>query len=622
MLTGFKCPIVPYFLPIFVDKTEPIMNNKYLPVGFVLHSPQADYTIVKVLGSGGFGITYLAATTLRLGNITTEVKVAIKEHFLSDDCERSATSEVSYSKPAAERVRNSKSDFTAEARRLHKVGVDHPNVVKVNEVFEANNTAYYVMEYLDGQSLRAYVDARGRLSAAEALQLLRPVIEAAGFLHDNRITHLDIKPDNIMLREKPGGKPEAVLIDFGLSKHYNEDSTPTSTINTMGYSEGYSPIEQYAGIRTFSPVSDIYSLGATLYYTLTGKVPPAATEVEIASLRNQLLKVTSAHMADAVCAAMQMRGKDRPADCRRWLDIIDGNATVTVDDSATRTISKVSTVVTDPEETVTPDYNRSDETVTLTPEPVAEPYSYNDDDQESEPRRNLTWLWVLLALLVAGGAGWAYYQFVYLPGEKKVAANSDTEQNYTVNSDGTFNPDANEVSAGSQDLIEREIEEAEQLTELTIVPDEIVVAENVVEEIPAPEQGVDDISANAVRETVVVEEKPKTEPASNQVFNLGTVEQKPAFPGGDAALFKWLSEHLNYPPAAAEDGVSGRVIVQFVVKKDGQIDDVKVVRGKHPALDKEAVRVVRCMPKWIPGTQNGVPVNVTYSLPIAFKLTQ
>lgn len=134
-------------------------------------------------------------------------------------------------------------------------------------------------------------------------------------------------------------------------------------------------------------------------------------------------------------------------------------------------------------------------------------------------------------------------------------------------------------------------------------------------------EGNADIRAAAtveVRQQVVVEEKPKEE--ENKVYSLANVEQKPTFPGGDAAMFKWLGEHINYPAAAAEEGASGKVQVQFVVSKTGKVTQVKVVRGKHPALDKEAIRVVSAMPNWTPGRQNGQPVNVTYILPVNFTL--
>ncbi len=120
------------------------------------------------------------------------------------------------------------------------------------------------------------------------------------------------------------------------------------------------------------------------------------------------------------------------------------------------------------------------------------------------------------------------------------------------------------------------------------------------------------------KEVVVVEEPVKHEPA--KIFEA--VEQMPTFPGGEAALYKFLSDNINYPAAAAEEGVSGRVVVRFVVTKTGAIDQVTIARGKHPALDKEAMRVVKKLPKFIPGKQNGENVNVWYTLPVNFKLQQ
>ncbi|MBR1686994.1 MAG: energy transducer TonB [Prevotella sp.] len=111
------------------------------------------------------------------------------------------------------------------------------------------------------------------------------------------------------------------------------------------------------------------------------------------------------------------------------------------------------------------------------------------------------------------------------------------------------------------------------------------------------------------------EEKPKED---NQIFTI--VEQKPTFPGGDGALMSWLSSNIKYPVLAEENGIQGRVIVQFVVERDGSITDVQVVRGVDRSLDEEAKRVVKSMPHWIPGKQNGSAVRVRYTLPVTFKL--
>ena len=115
---------------------------------------------------------------------------------------------------------------------------------------------------------------------------------------------------------------------------------------------------------------------------------------------------------------------------------------------------------------------------------------------------------------------------------------------------------------------------------------------------------------------VVVDEKPAEE--ETKVFDV--VEQMPSFPGGDAALMQYLSSHIKYPVVAEENGIQGRVIATFVVERDGSITDVKVVKSVDPSLDKEAIRVLKSMPKWIPGKQNGAAVRVKYTVPVTFRL--
>ncbi len=129
-----------------------------------------------------------------------------------------------------------------------------------------------------------------------------------------------------------------------------------------------------------------------------------------------------------------------------------------------------------------------------------------------------------------------------------------------------------------------------------------------------------DVKGNdeAAGEVLKAQEMIVQEAEQEQVFDV--VEQMPQFPGGDAALFEYLSSHMKYPAIAQENGVQGRVIVTFVVERDGSITDVKVVKSVDPSLDKEAVRVVSGMPNWIPGKQNGAPVRVKYTVPVSFRL--
>ena len=132
-------------------------------------------------------------------------------------------------------------------------------------------------------------------------------------------------------------------------------------------------------------------------------------------------------------------------------------------------------------------------------------------------------------------------------------------------------------------------------------------------------KGNDDANGEVLKakEVIAQPEPPKHEEES-KVFDI--VEQMPSFPGGPAALMKFLSENIKYPVVAQENGVQGRVVVAFVVERDGSITDVHIARGVDPSLDKEAVRVVKSMPKWTPGKQNGSAVRVKFNVPVAFRL--
>ena len=132
-------------------------------------------------------------------------------------------------------------------------------------------------------------------------------------------------------------------------------------------------------------------------------------------------------------------------------------------------------------------------------------------------------------------------------------------------------------------------------------------------------EGTDEVGGEVlkIKDEIAQPEPPKAV-EDNKIFEV--VEQKPSFPGGDGALMSWLSQNIKYPSIAAEVGVQGRVIVQFVVEKDGSITDVKIAKSVDPSLDKEAARVIKSMPHWIAGRQNGSPVRVRFTVPVTFKL--
>jgi serine/threonine protein kinase len=225
------------------------------------------YRIERVLGQGGFGITYLAMQT------SLQRKVAIKEFFMKDFCSRDdATSTMLGSSTGSNKlVEQYKKKFVKEARNLARL--NHPNIINVIDVFEENDTVYYAMPYLSGGSLQDYVKSHGALSETEAMKYVRQIAKALKYMHEEQhMCHYDVKPANILLDDKG----DAVLIDFGISKGYDEGGHETST-TPIGLSEGYAPIEQYQqGLEEFSPASDVYALGATLYFLLNGKRPVSA----------------------------------------------------------------------------------------------------------------------------------------------------------------------------------------------------------------------------------------------------------------------------------------------------------------------------------------------------------
>ena len=274
------------------------------------------YRIEKVLGQGGFGITYLARQQ------STGQEVCVKEFFMRDFCSRSAnnysvTLGTSANKDLLERYRNK---FIKEARTISTL--DHPNIIHIYDIFQENGTAYYVMDYIDGESLSEMVKHRGTLPEQEAVNYIRAVGDALRYIHQRNINHLDVKPGNIMVRRSDS---RVFLLDFGMSKQYDTAGNQTSS-TPLGISHGFAPIEQYSpeGIKAFSPQTDIYSLGATLYYLITGATPPPASEL-FASELDGFPAIVSASVKKAVNLAMKPQKKERPQSVDDFLKLLPQN---------------------------------------------------------------------------------------------------------------------------------------------------------------------------------------------------------------------------------------------------------------------------------------------------------
>lgn len=229
------------------------------------------YKIERVLGQGGFGNTYVGYNT------EFEETVAIKEFFMKGVTERDETT-CAVSVSNADNVgqfEEQREKFKKEARRLRKLKNEH--IVKVHDLFEENGTAYYVMDYIDGESLAERMKRTAQpFSEAEVREILVQILEALKEVHQNEIWHLDLKPGNIMIDK--GGN--AYLIDFGASKQIRANGSMT-TSTALCYTPGYAPNEQIGQMYDrFGPWTDIYALGATIYNLLTNKKPPMAIDIE------------------------------------------------------------------------------------------------------------------------------------------------------------------------------------------------------------------------------------------------------------------------------------------------------------------------------------------------------
>ncbi|WP_414657764.1 right-handed parallel beta-helix repeat-containing protein [Deinococcus sp. VB343] len=270
-------------------------HSQTLPPGTLLAGGK--YQLDRVLGQGGFGITYVASQT-QLGS-----RIAIKELFPSGSTRQGGRFVLPPAGTDPAGWAQAKQDFTVEGRTVARF--NHPDIVRVMDLFEENGTAYLVMEFLEGRTLGKAIEERGPLPPAEVATIASRVLGALSVVHSGGMLHRDIKPDNIYL-DNAG---RTVLIDFGSARDFSAGQTMS---HTRLVTPGYAPLEQYSGAAKFGPYTDIYALGATLYHALTGHAPTAATDRTMGTPLAPLPASTPAPLRELIERSLEIKITDRP----------------------------------------------------------------------------------------------------------------------------------------------------------------------------------------------------------------------------------------------------------------------------------------------------------------------
>ena len=567
-----------------------------LAIGTILHGEAYDYKIMDVLGQGTFGITYKAKVEMKgaLGRLDSNMYVAVKEFFMKEVNGRENSSVTSGSTSNGGLFYYYRDKFEREARNLSTLS--HPNIVKVLEAFHANGTTYYSMEYIDGISLDKKIaqSPQGRMPLTEAIETLKQIGAAIAFMHSRNMLHLDVKPGNVMMR-KDG---TAVLIDFGLSKQYTSDGEPESSTKVGAGTPGYAPIEQasYHEGKGFPTMMDVYALGGTLFKMLTGKRPPEASEILNEGFPTDSLRqlFIPGNIVNSISRAMAPLKKDRWQTVDEFVKHLDEHGEHTIyEDTSSESARSESTTFDDRK------FSHK----------LQGDFEDNDEDQtESWFTRNKV-VCAVAALLIALVVG------LYVTNSKtdKEPQTAATEQPTQL---------ADSIAASQEEA--GETPDGKVADNNETISDGKPTNGNNNDGHSSPSQASsrpNKTTQNGQNAPEPVKSKPLNIPQpvnSNRVYDV--VEQMPSFPGGISGLRTYLNQNIRYPAEAQENCVQGRVVVSFVVGKDGHISDVTVLRSVDPSLDKEAVRVIRNMPRWTPGKQGGEPVKVRYNVPVSFRL--
>ena len=584
------------------------------------------YTLKSPLGKGGMAEVWLAENELGM-------QAAVK--ILSDELSRN------------EQMQDR---FLNEAKVMVKL--DHPNIRKVYGYGKIDGRPCIIMEYLDGNDLKARLKRGQRFTDQELQKWWNQLVDALNYTHAQNIVHRDIKPSNIFIDRKGDVK----LLDFGIAK-VTDTTSGTLTGSTLGTRIYMSP-EQVKDPKRVGTKSDVYSLAVSFVHLLTGKAPYDSTtssdyDIQVSIVTKPIdLSRLPQEWQGFLLPYLEKDPEKRP-DLRHFEAVPLPEKPMTDDED---------------EGTVAENVKRPKPVQKSQNKPVTTEVKHPESNEKSKSKKGL-WIAlgavaaivVLLLLLLKPtseptisdldtlafqacqtiedyrtymrdyGRNALHYDEAKAFVDQYIADSTVHAQTLLADIADTTTLLAEKQAEKDKARIESEKKEDEAYKKCTTIsacnsylkkyPNGRYVAEVKAKKAELEEKSKEKEAKNEVVEKVEEYVAPPIEQVNvveQEVFTI--VEEMPSFPGGDAQMYGYLSKNLKYPQIARETGIQGRVFVNFVVEPDGSISNVKVLRGIGGGCDEEAVRLVQSMPKWKPGKQRGKAVRVSYTQAVVFKL--
>jgi TonB family protein len=627
--TAKKCKFCGEWLE---EKTMPTPTSVQDPDTLIRQALAEKYELQEAVGRGGMATVYRAIQK----NLDRTVALKVIHQNLVHDTEFV-------------------SRFLREARLI--ASLSHPHIVTIYDVGSVGSVHYLAMEFLQGEDLHSMVGNQGALPPEKVVNWMIALADALDYLHKKRYVHRDIKSSNIIITHE--GRP--VLMDFGIA-HAADGTKLTQAGTVIGTPEYMSP-EQAQG-KTVDGHSDLYSLGVVMYECLTGKVPfkgdnPLTTIHRVIYDRPEPLVTQNSRLPgwlqEVTLSLLEKEPGNRPDNGRELAAALQSKRRVSVPKK-----EQLTQKITLPEKSARPgldtkkktalwvlpwiigvvavmfvavavmlffDGNPSaqrQEAVVINPAPAdtlrgpvtqttqVKPQAATNNRERAEEFEQAG---DYLAAQKSYPKAIASYDsaLVLMPGNPVLSAKRQQAQaklKELQEAEAAARREEQQRQAEEKRFEQQRNADEQKLAELDRIEKEKLENEKILSE--------QNSQKNDTQIERLKQEEKKEQSVDEQVYFI--VEEMPKFPGGEAALRSFIANSMKYPQIAQENGIQGRVYVQFVIERDGSVSNASIARGVDPSLDREALRVVKSLPKWEPGLQRGKPVKVSYTVPINFIL--